>query len=154
MIQLQGMGTTISNNLSLVSLLGLDNVASIEFTLNLSDNPNLSNLDHLIGLQSINGSLYISGNSLMSSLTGLLGVTSINGGIYIINNDALLSLSGLDSLSYNSITDLHIQNSGNLSICDVASICNYLAIPANPATISGNAVGCASRLQVEEECGN
>ncbi|MCB0587042.1 MAG: T9SS type A sorting domain-containing protein, partial [Phaeodactylibacter sp.] len=40
----------------------------------------------------------------------------------------------------------------NLSACGVQSICDYLANPDNPATISGNAPSCNSREEVEAAC--
>ena len=43
-------------------------------------------------------------------------------------------------------------NNPGLFQCAVESLCDYLAIPASMANITGNATGCANRAEVEEAC--
>ena len=92
-----GGDLTISNANGLTSLTGLDNLMSIEGSLNYYGG-NLTSLTGFEGLTSIGGSFVVWGTSLIS-LTGLEGLTSINGNIEIRYNHSLINLLGLDNLS-------------------------------------------------------
>ena len=72
--------------------------------------------------------------------------------MWLHDNDALVSLSGIDNIDPTSIASLSITSSNALGICEVKSICDYLAIPTNPASISGNARGCNTRGEVDVAC--
>jgi len=148
----------VGSNANLINFTGLESLTSIGEQLYIYSNPSLINLSGLESLISIGGffnySLTIDNNASLTSLSAMSSVTSIGGVLEITNNAVLTNLSGLDSINPNSITDIIIQGSSMLSICDVQSICDYLDIPTNPATISGNATGCATRMEVEDECGN
>ncbi len=139
-------------NGALTNLSGLNALTSIGGGLGFYENNTLTSINGLDGLNSIGGFLNIKDNPVLTNLTVLNGVASIGGAITITNNAALTNLSGLENIDHTTITNIILQNSGMLSICDVQSICDYLAIPANPATISGNATGCATRAQIETAC--
>ena len=72
--------------------------------------------------------------------------------IGISNNAVLTSLAGLDNVDPAQLTNVTLLNSNTLSFCAVKSICNYLEIPNNPATISGNASACNDRAEVLNSC--
>jgi len=69
----------------------------------------------------------------------------------IISNNSLTNLSAIENLDHTTITNLIIRYNNNLSVCDVTSICNYLAA-GGTATISDNAFGCATQSEVENLC--
>ncbi len=144
--------------LTSISLTGLGNLNAVGRDLYINSNTSLSNLSGLGNLTTIGGNLqigyYEAGNSALTSLSGLDNLTSIGGYLDIIDNNALISLSGLDSIESASITDLTITNNSSLSTCDVQSICHCLAAPNGFIQIYGNAPGCNSPEEVEEDCNN
>jgi acyl-[acyl carrier protein]--UDP-N-acetylglucosamine O-acyltransferase len=142
----------IYDNPSLMSLAALSSLSSIGGSLTLENNSALTSLMGLNALISIGGSLQIYDNSALTSLTALSALTSIEGYLNIQNNSALTSLMGLENIDHTTITSLNLKNSGMLYLCEVKSICDYLAIPSNLAYIFGNATGCAAREQVEAAC--
>lgn len=146
-----GVSLLLNNNTTLNNIAELSGVTSIGLAIAIN-NTALPNLNGLENITSIAGNLIIQDNSVLINLSALASVTLIDGIILINNNNALVSLDGLDNIDHNSITDLLLENSPNLSTCEVQSICNYLAIPSNPATINGNAGGCLSRTEVETAC--
>jgi hypothetical protein len=170
-----GRELRIWNNFALTSLTGLEGLNSIEEELNIQFNSSLNNLMGLVSLTSLGGSLVIMYNPL-TSLTGLEGLTTIGGGIsflgnntlanftglqnlksisgelYLNGNDALSSLSGLESINGSSITDLTITWNNSLSSCAIQSICDYLVSPNGTVDIRGNAPGCNSQQEVEDDC--
>jgi Secretion system C-terminal sorting domain/Receptor L domain len=97
------------------------------------------------------GDLFIGRNPSLTSL-GLPSLTSVQGILSVGFNATLTSLTGLDNITPGTITELRINSNPLLSTCEVQSICSYLAVPANSATISGNATNCASRAAVEAAC--
>ncbi len=99
----------------------------------------------------IQGDVTISGDDIIN-LNGLVNVTSIEGGLYIINNPVLTDIWGLANIDPGSIEDLYIVNNASLSVCDIQSICEYLASPNGTMTIQNNATGCNSPEEVEENC--
>ena len=147
---------SMSNNATLANLFGLGPLISIgsSFARNLSIKNNAA-LTSLIGLgtvTSIGGFIDIGSNAALSDITDLSSVTSIGTYLNFENNTTLTSLSGLGNIDTSTITNLTIINSTMLSVCEVPSICAYLANPSNSATISGNATGCATRIEVETAC--
>lgn len=136
----------------LTNLTGLNSLTSIGVILDIHDNSALISLTGLNSLTSVGNSINIYNNYSLTSLEGLNALTSIGGTLRIDNNYFLTSLTGLNNINPNTITNLFIQNSDMLSLCEVQSICDYLAIPSNPATIFGNAIGCATRTEIEAAC--
>lgn len=155
--------TTVNGFLSvglnnvLTSLTGLQNITSITGAVSLGSNNALIDFGGLSGLLTINGFLSIANNPALTSVAGLskltalstsTGPTSSGNALTITENGALTTLSGLDNIASSSINSLTIQNSGNLSVCGVRSICVYLNRPLSVRTISGNAVGCATDTEI------
>ncbi|MCR9290581.1 MAG: T9SS type A sorting domain-containing protein [Bacteroidetes bacterium] len=141
----------VRSNNALTSLSGLNDVTSIG-GLWMQDNAALTSLNGLNSLISVSGSLDVQNNDALTSLSNLNNLTSVSGGLFVTSNDALTSLSGLDNIDYSTINYVTITSNPNLIICEVQSICDYLASPSNPALISGNATGCNSRTEVENAC--
>ncbi|MFV0573749.1 MAG: T9SS type A sorting domain-containing protein [Xanthomarina gelatinilytica] len=102
-------GLSITNNTSLGSLNGLDNLAFIGtepidalgngIGLNIVNNSALSSIVSLTNVTSIGSNLTITDNQSLLNLLGLESITSINGNIYISNNSSLSSLNGLNNLT-------------------------------------------------------
>jgi hypothetical protein len=162
----------IISNDALTSLTGLDNLTTIGGGLTigcaLSSGPQsmnrnlaLTSLTGLNSLTSIGGSLSIYGNNSLTSLTGLENLISIGGALGIglltwygiIGNPVLTSLSGLENIAAGTINSLTIIGNYALSICDVLSICNYLADPNGSVNIYSNAPGCNNTSEVASGCG-
>ena len=87
----------------------------------------------------------------MTSLNGLDSLLFVNGQLIIKYNDGLISLTGLENIDHLSIDSVAITGHQYLSICDITPICDYLE-NGGPVTISGNASGCDSELEVEAAC--
>jgi hypothetical protein len=138
----------VVDNAALTSLSGLS-MTSIGY-MEVRDNAALVSLNGLDNLTSI-GLLKVLGNDVLTSLSGLDNLTSIDA-LLVSGNDALTSLSGLDNIDPTTISYLYITNCPNLVVCGVKSICDYLAIPTNPATIIENAIGCGTRAEVLTAC--
>lgn len=117
----------------------------------LTTNPSLTSLDGLGNLASVGGGLTILSNDNLASLSALGNLSAI-GGSLTLSGDILTSLSGLDNIGPATITCIFMENSPNLSMCDVPSICNYLSVPGNPAVIGNNASGCNTRGEILEAC--
>ncbi len=99
----------------------------------------------------IQGDLTISGDDIIN-LNGLDNITSIGGGLYIENNPVITDIWGLVNIDPASIADLYIADNATLSVCDIQSICEYLASPNGTVNIQNNATGCNSPVEVEEIC--
>ncbi len=97
--------------------------------LKILDCDNLGNLTALSGLAQVGGMLEIAGCATLEALTGLENLTSIGGKLKISGNSLITSLTGLDNIDPLSITDLEIRYNPVLSVCEVQSICEYLASP-------------------------
>jgi hypothetical protein len=148
---------TIDNNATMTNLSGLGPIVSIgpNFARNLliKNNAALTSLSGLGSVTSVGGYIEIVSNAVLTDITDLSGVTSIGTYLKFEDNAILTSLAGLDNINPSSITDLTIQNSSSLSVCEAPSICAYLlADPLNPATIAGNASGCNTRSEIEAVC--
>lgn len=143
----------ILNNDNLLDLSGLNNLTFIAGRFSISNNAALSSLSGLEKVTTIGGNLSLYNNAALSSISSLNNVTSINGSLSVRLHPSLTSLSGLENIDPTIITDLIIENSSNLAICGVESICKYLENPTNSATISGNAPGCSSLSEVRTSCG-
>lgn len=142
---------TIHGN-NITNLDGLSQILSMDGNLAIDSNIVLNNINGLSGIKYIGKDLIIKNNNSLLNLSGLSSLLDIGGILQITNNDLLSSLSGLENLNSSTISNLIIQSSNVLSTCDVPSICNYLAVSSNKATISGNALGCASRAEVINSC--
>ena len=137
----------------ITNLIGLSVLNSIGGDLSILLNHALTSLTELDNITSIGGGLLIDYNNALTSLTGLDNVTTIGGNLEIRWNDALTSLSGLDNIDAGSIDDLYIYDNISLAICEVESICNYLANPNGTVIIHSNASGCNNPPEVANGCG-
>ena len=72
--------------------------------------------------------------------------------IWIENDANLKSLLPLNGVSAPSIKNLIIRNNSELSECHAHSICEYLSVPDSMAMIVNNALGCNTRVEVEDRC--
>jgi hypothetical protein len=146
-----GINLIIENNMSLSSLSGLGNLTEIGGSFVLTDCSSLSDLDGIENLASIEGFLVIKSNANLSTLTGLGGATEIAGGLTVEDNDMLTELTGLHNIDPQTITNLTIKDNAMLSMCEVESVCGYLA-GDDSADISDNATGCNSVSEVKTAC--
>jgi hypothetical protein len=152
-----GKDINIQGNSSLVDLTGLEGLTTITGFVNsiISNNSSLTSLDGLNNLTYLGRGLYMTSNSSLASLTALSSVTSIGGngaGITILDNDALASLSGIENIVSTTIQDLVVTHNQNLTECEVKSICDYIGISSNMASIDSNGTGCNTRMEVEDAC--
>jgi hypothetical protein len=94
-----GGGLRISNNDELTSLSGLEGLTYI-FDVSISDNISLISLNGLNNVTSVspNGYLWITGNNSLTNLTGLENLAHIWGDLVLRNNNSLTSLSGLNNV--------------------------------------------------------
>jgi hypothetical protein len=106
----------ISNNDSLTSLSGLENLESFGGFLVISNNPALSNISNLNGLTSIPSYLRISGNAKLDNVDGLIHITSIGSFLQIENNAVLSNVEGLSNITEVG-GDLTILNNPMLADC-------------------------------------
>jgi len=166
----------ISDNVKLISLSGLEKISSLTGDIYIGENQLLSNLEGLGSISFVGGALYIEANNSLVNLSGMENLKSVVGDLRIQSNYSLISLNGLENLdSING--NLRIENNptlsdiigfqyvhllpnsdisifGNnlLSVCEIQSICNYLAFNIGFADIYDNACGCNSPQEVEEAC--
>jgi len=166
----------VEENDNLVNIDALSGLDSLGGSLLLEDLPRLQHLDALLGHDTIYGALVVDGldsllnlngllstqhvdstlkirkNTLLSTLEGLANIQSINGELIISQNDALTSLTGIESISSTSITELTIEESGQLNFCSLDNICSFLLDNFGPYTIETNDVGCNSALEITNAC--
>jgi len=142
----------IQSNDRLLSLEGLDNLISIRGDLTISYNDSLLSLSGLGSLESIEGSFAIHSNQRLASLEALSSLADLGPSLFIQLNPSLVTLAGLDQIEASTLGYLNISLNNALSACDVAGICDYLAIPLSSADILANASGCNSREEVESAC--
>jgi hypothetical protein len=85
------------------------------------------------------------------SLSAIQNLTSIRGGLTISWNYSIKSLAGIDNIDAETIEAIHMIYNDSLSWCAVESVCHFLDISNNAASIQ-NAPGCESIEVVEEYC--
>ncbi|HRJ16579.1 MAG TPA: hypothetical protein PLI34_16395, partial [Saprospiraceae bacterium] len=142
----------IAGNWDLLNLAGLNALTSVGGYLEFQST-SLTSLNGLNALNSVGGELRIYNNPVLTNLSALNSLTSIGGTLSITENTALTSLSGLDNINPMSFNNLVItNNSSALTFCGVQSICDFLSIPTNFVTISGNGSGCNDQPEIEASC--
>jgi len=142
-------GLQIYNNNVLADITALNVLTSCDF-LSLGNNPQLSSLDGLQNLTTINLINIYNCDAIQNM--DHIGPATIKGGITLRDNEMLSNLTGLANINMEDASSLNIYNNPNLSVCGVLPICQYLNNSANPANITNNASGCATRAEVEEAC--
>lgn len=147
-----GNGLAIDGNNNLTSLLGLENITSIQGSfdnlgegigLQISNNNSLTSIAALSNLSLLDGNLNIFSNNSLSSLQGLEGITSINGNININTNNQITSLVGLNNLtSVNGVGffggGINIAN--NDSLTTLNGLSSLVSINGNLAIINNNLI--------------
>jgi len=175
-LTLIGGDLDLEDNSNLVTIDALSGLDSLGGSLLLEDLPRLQHLDALLGRETIYGALVVDGldsllnlngllsiqhvestlkirkNVLLPTLEGLANIQSINGELILTQNNALTSLTGIDSISPTSITELTIEDSGQLNFCSLDNICSFLFDNVGPHTIETNDVGCNSALEITNAC--
>ncbi len=141
----------IYDNASLINLTGLDNLLTIN-DLEIVGNINLISLTGLENLNSVFGRLWIESNYSMTSLTSLYNLNEVDYQLAITGDSSLTSLDGLDNIAASSIYDLYIFNNSSLSVCEVQSVCDFLASPDGSIVIFNNADGCNDSAEIAEAC--
>jgi hypothetical protein len=159
----------------LTSFSGLDNLVQIGGDLVIGMNDQVSDLSGLGSLTEIGGTMSINLDSLedfsglnnllhigedfvaigfenLVNFTGLENLNMINGNIFISENNSLASLSGLDNIKSESSPVIYIHGNPQLSICNIQSVCNFVANPNATVVIYDNAIGCSSPEEVEAGC--
>jgi hypothetical protein len=137
----------------LINLNGLNNLTSIGGDLLINTNSVLTSFSGLGNLSSVGSDVWINNNFYLTDLTALENLTSISGCLNISNNTSLNILTGIDNIEPGSINCLTITFNGRLPVCDVESVCGYLAIPGSGfIEIHDNAIGCNSPDEVNDMC--
>jgi hypothetical protein len=149
-----GNSVEIMNCSSLSNLEGLNNLDSIGDRLFLSNIDLLTNLSGLTNLNYIGAGLIIQHNLSLTSISNLDNLLSIGGNLWIYDNSSLTDLTGLQNVNSGSIDSLYLIGNPNLTICNVKSICDYLASPNGTIEIHDNATGCDSQEEVAAACLN
>ena len=160
---------------ALINLSGIDSLQNIGGTLGLAYNQKLNNLSALAQLDSIGDDLRIehlpalpnlhgldqlrwvgadvelSFNNALANIDALQQVTHVGNSLLVFFNNALTSLEGLAHIDPTPITEMIIQNNAQLSVCSVASICQYLQ-NGGLAAVSSNTSGCDDTLEIIAGC--
>ncbi len=147
-----GGNLNIINNDALPHLFNLRKLGSVGGSLQIVGNDALTQVSDLSHLVSIGGHLIINNNTSLQSVMGFIHLTSINGYLYVRNNPMLTDLLGLDNIDPASILYLFVRDNAVLSMCSVASVCDYLDMGVGPYFIGGNPVDCANAGQVTALC--
>jgi hypothetical protein len=123
--------------------------------------PNFTGCDSLLnlhGLEALESGLgiYIIDNQRLTSLDGLENfakmsdLTNTWGDLYLSANPMLDDLSALDHPL--KMSSLFLKNNPNLAICNIQSICEYLAAPGDTTVVSGNLPSCGSAGEILSFC--
>lgn len=151
-LKLVGGNFNIFNNLILTNMSGLNSLNKIEGNLHFFNNQSLVTLAGINTLNTINGNLIIDRNQVLTSLSGLTGLTNLNGYLTVHLNESLPNLCGLENIDPELLDSIHIDNNEVLAICNVQSVCDFLADAQNPAVVVNNVPGCATRQEILDEC--
>ncbi|MEI8048468.1 MAG: T9SS type A sorting domain-containing protein, partial [Bacteroidota bacterium] len=142
----------VENNPFLINFTGLENLTQISGKLDIVSNPLLINLQGLNSLSYLDSDLTIDGNQSLESLSGIDGLTFVTGSVSISNNSSLANIAGIANILPQSVSYLDISHNPLLSVCEVHSVCDYIANSYGIAEITDNAEGCDSLVQVQRAC--
>ncbi|MEO6305811.1 MAG: T9SS type A sorting domain-containing protein [Bacteroidia bacterium] len=149
---------TIRTCNALNTLTGLNGFTKENGSLIIRDNGTLQDLNGLDSLVYIGETLELIGNPQLNSVASLGKVNTIvggiEGGVFIEANIGLSNLTGLGNISTTIGSNLDITLNSNLNLCNVPSICKYLADPPINAviTISANKVDCNTQTEILAKC--
>lgn len=130
-----GTNITVANNMPwLITLSGLNNIASIEGNLKIIGNEidNLSGLNNLIH---VGNNVEIDGNPPLNSLSGFENLINIGGNLKLCNNHSIHSFTGIENLETVGGNLLIISNNNLTSLSaleNLATIGGDLYIELNP----------------------
>ena len=151
-IQTVGGDLIVENDLALTDVAALATLTTVGGTLNISKTAVVA-LTGLEQLNTVSADLTLAINDDLTSLSALSNLSAIGGALSIVKNISLNSLAGLDNIDYTTITSLVVKNNEtNLQVCTAQSICDYLALSANPRQITNNGTGCNSESKVTSNC--
>ena len=145
-------GVTISNNTALNRILGFNSLTDItNMNLVIENNSTLTTVSGFDVLETITGNLSIRLNTQLPTLPTFNALTSV-ADISIMGNSALTSILGFGSLTTIG-SNLSIQGNTSLSLCcGLLSVANGTLVPTSTLTISGNASGCSSKIEITNTC--
>lgn len=141
----------IRSNPDLTSLVGLDAVTTVGEDLRIENNTALTNFVGLGSIATVGEGVNIQGNDALDNLLGLGAFTTVGENLIIRSNAALTSLEGLDAFT-TAGGRLYILDNPELTTCAIESVCTYLGVASNAASIRNNATDCNSREEVEMAC--
>lgn len=135
---------------------GFEQLEEVESYFWINQNASLLNLHGLNGLNTVR-QLHILNNNFLESLIGLEGLNTVRKDIRIESNASLESLSGIQNIDPSGFEGaisnrMTFNNNSSLSECAISSVCETIADPDLWVIIQGNANGCGSVSQVENEC--
>lgn len=151
-LQKIGGNFLIQKNARIKDFSGMEMLEKVGLDLIVEDNDFLISVNGLQRLASVGRYLQLVNNALLQDINGMKGMKSIDGLLQIYNNPLLVSLRGLDSIDALSIDNLAIISCPSLADCAVESICNFLLDHDNRHSIQENKFGCATRIQILNEC--
>jgi len=105
----------------------LSQIVSVGGFLRINGNDMLNSLTGLEGITSVGDDIAIYDNNNLTNLNGLENVTFIGQDIAIYNNESLNNLTGLDNINYTTIDNLYINDNPQLTICNIQTVCDYIA---------------------------
>ncbi|MEM7085598.1 MAG: T9SS type A sorting domain-containing protein [Bacteroidota bacterium] len=144
----------ITSNNQLQSFDGLFNVlfSGTENNITIGGNPQLTSINGFMANGSTIRRIVVASNDVLPNLDGLEGTAGSSlEDLIVLDNTMLTDISSLANTEFTGATTLIIEGNQLLSVCNILSICNYLA-DDGPANISNNASGCNSVPEVEEAC--
>lgn len=149
---------TSIDELRIVNLTGVKNLIGFKSLKKINENLGIyySELESLKGLEQLKsiGNLEISNSSLVS-IDGLEAISEIDQYIEIIENKNLIDINSFNkNIKFTSNLPQRINISGNplLSVCSTDFICNNFNIFNRVLIFNGNAEGCNSYEEVEQNC--
>ena len=135
----------------------LRQIEEVQGDLRITNNRSLDSLVGLENLRRIGGNLTISSNHALPHLDELARLIEIAGYINISENDALVSIEGVRNILPQSITsdaekDLQLYNNPVLSQCAIQNLCRLLDLPGRDFDIHDNGANCNSSTAFSAAC--
>jgi len=148
-----GWYLSLEDNDAIVTMNAFNNLTEVgtpstNWNFEVNKHESLTTLDNFVNLSQLNHNFSISNNPLLTSIS-FPSLTSITNQMSIAANTSLTSLVGLGDFTLGG--SLVITGNSVLPECEAQGICDFLAGPGS-ATISNNAPGCNSIVQVEAAC--
>lgn len=113
-------------NISLLSLEGLDQLESIGGDLKLISNFTLQDITNLSSLAEVGGDMYFESNLGLDNLDGLQQITELDGSFEVYDNPTIQDLTGFENLTY--VAGDFILNEFQNGLTDLTALSNLLEI--------------------------